>query len=100
MHWHGDTFDLPVGATRLASTALTVNQGFSVGRRALALQFHGECDGADIERWLVGHAVELAGAGIDVPALRAASRIEGPRAKAAGIEALSRWLDQLAGSTP
>lgn len=100
LHWHGDRFDLPTGATRLASTAITPNQAFSVGRTVLGLQFHGECDGRDIEHWLVGHAAELASARTDVPALRAASCVEGPKARAAGIEALSRWLDQFPNGTP
>lgn len=31
LHWHGDTFDLPKGATLLASTDLYTNQAFSRG---------------------------------------------------------------------
>ncbi|KUO57918.1 MAG: hypothetical protein APF80_10040 [Alphaproteobacteria bacterium BRH_c36] len=58
LHWHGDTFDLPPAATRLASTPITAQQAFSLGRNALALQFHGETDGTDIEHWLMGHACE------------------------------------------
>ena len=42
LNWHGDTFDLPVGATRLASTAITPNQAFTYGPKVLALQFHVE----------------------------------------------------------
>lgn len=39
-HWHGDTFDIPDGATRLAESAACKNQGFSMGSNVLALQFH------------------------------------------------------------
>ena len=39
-HWHGDTFDIPVGATPLASSSLTPNQGFIIKGHILALQYH------------------------------------------------------------
>lgn len=38
--WHGDTFDIPQGATKVASSSVCPNQAFMVGDRALALQFH------------------------------------------------------------
>ena len=46
LHWHGDTFTLPAGATHLASTPAYANQAFRVGRRAYGLQFHVEIDAA------------------------------------------------------
>lgn len=39
-HWHGETFDLPTGATRLAASAVCRNQGFQLGKKVIALQFH------------------------------------------------------------
>ncbi len=39
-HWHGDTFELPSGATHLARSVACENQAFSIDDRILALQFH------------------------------------------------------------
>jgi GMP synthase (glutamine-hydrolysing) len=52
LHWHSDTFDLPPGATLLASSEACPNQMFRVGRRAFGLQFHIEVDAEDIAIWV------------------------------------------------
>jgi GMP synthase (glutamine-hydrolysing) len=95
LHWHGDTFDLPQGATRLASTAICENQAFSVGTHALALQFHIEAAAKGLERWYVGHTMELATEKIAVPTLRAQSQDLAPAATARGTACLAAWLDAL-----
>jgi GMP synthase (glutamine-hydrolysing) len=74
LHWHGDTFDLPREAVRLASNRNYENQAFAYGRNSLALQFHLEADPRQLEEWYVGHASELAAARISVADLRAATQ--------------------------
>lgn len=39
-HWHGDTFPIPDGATRIASSHAFPNQGFIFNSKVFALQFH------------------------------------------------------------
>ncbi|MDA8169221.1 MAG: gamma-glutamyl-gamma-aminobutyrate hydrolase family protein [Nitrospiraceae bacterium] len=49
--WHGDTFDLPEGAVRLASSETYPNQAFRWGKNVYALQFHIEVTPAIIAEW-------------------------------------------------
>ena len=50
--WHQDTFDLPDGATLLATGEDVPHQAYRVGERAWGIQFHFEVDGAELEEWL------------------------------------------------
>jgi GMP synthase (glutamine-hydrolysing) len=95
LHWHGDTFDLPVGAELLASTERYPHQAFRVGSNVLGLQFHIEADPRRIEQWLIGHAAELAAAKIDVRALRAGTENAGRALGDAAARTLLAWLAQL-----
>ena len=96
LHWHGDNCDLPQGCERLASTPACPVQAFSRTPSQLALQFHIEVEPARIERWLIGHTVELGKAGIDPRDLRAQAKAHGAATAAAGRAVLSNWLDAVA----
>jgi GMP synthase (glutamine-hydrolysing) len=50
LQWHGDTFELPSGATLLASSRACENQAFRF-RRAYGVQFHLEVSGSMAEEW-------------------------------------------------
>jgi GMP synthase (glutamine-hydrolysing) len=95
LHWHGDTFDLPDTAQRLASNQHYQNQAFAHGRNALALQFHLEADPHGLEQWYVGHAAELGHAKMSVAALRAETAKLAPSRAALADRVFSRWLREL-----
>ncbi len=61
--WHGDTFDLPQDAVRLASSDLFPNQAFHYDDRVYALQFHIEVTPDIVREWLVHES------GIDIASL-------------------------------
>jgi GMP synthase (glutamine-hydrolysing) len=50
-HWHGDTFDLPKGSTRLAYSKDYQNQAFQY-KTAIGLQFHLEVNKEMVNLWL------------------------------------------------
>jgi GMP synthase (glutamine-hydrolysing) len=69
LQWHGDTFDLPAGAVRLAGSTAYPNQAFRYGDAAYGVQFHVEV------------SPELARDWADVPAYaEALERVLGPGA--------------------
>jgi GMP synthase (glutamine-hydrolysing) len=87
LHWHGDTFDLPQQATKLAS-----NANFAYRQNALALQFHLEADPRQLEEWYVGHAVELSAAKISIPDLRATTLKLSKTVASQAEQVFTEWL--------
>ncbi|MBU3693503.1 MAG: type 1 glutamine amidotransferase [Rhodocyclaceae bacterium] len=57
--WHGETFSVPPGAARLASSPLCTNQAFSRGPH-IGMQFHVEMDEPTIDVWCRSGAGEVA----------------------------------------
>ncbi len=97
LHWHGDTFDLPAGATRLASSAVYPNQAFSYRDNVLALQFHLKVEPEALESWYLGHAHEIGSVeGLTVPELREDGQRYGPTLQGPARQVWTKWLESLA----
>lgn len=72
-HWHGETFSIPPGATRILESAHCANQAYVVGDKHLGLQCHVEMTEAMIRAWCEVGADEIARA--DSPAVFPPPRI-------------------------
>jgi GMP synthase-like glutamine amidotransferase len=58
-HWHGETFSIPPGGTRVMESAHCANQAFAIGKH-LGMQCHVEMTRELIESWLASGAQEIA----------------------------------------
>ena len=90
MQWHGDTFDMPNGAVRLATREGCPNQAFRMGDKSYAFQFHLEMTKEGIDLWMKLRAKEK-----DAPldAMRAAAHLDAlPGAQAFAKEVMRRWM--------
>jgi GMP synthase-like glutamine amidotransferase len=61
-HWHGETFSIPPGATRVLSSPWCANQAFALGKH-LALQCHIEMTDELVRTWCQSGAGEIARSG-------------------------------------
>jgi GMP synthase-like glutamine amidotransferase len=70
-HWHGETFSIPPGATRLLESAHCANQAFALGKH-LGMQCHVEMTEEMVQAWLQTGADEIrdasASPGVQQPA--------------------------------
>ena len=99
LQWHGDTFDLPDGAVRLASSPAYANQAFRFGR-AYGVQFHLEVSAemtrewAEVPEYVASLERTLGAEG--APAFLAAIEEGADQMRAAGRSLFERWLDRVA----
>lgn len=87
-HWHADTFAIPPGAIRLASSAACENQAFCAGSRILGLQFHCEILPDALYGMLTAFRSQLDGS----PCVQAEGEMLGNPAR---FEAANKRLEQM-----
>jgi len=91
-HWHGETFSIPNGATRIASSTACENQGFIFNERVIALQFHLEMTLFSAESIIANSSDEL----IDAPYIQSKAEMLGDENRFSSINAqMGIFLDYL-----
>lgn len=99
-HWHGETFSLPPGATRVLSGVHCANQAFAIGKH-FGMQCHVEMTPELVRAWcaLGREEIEAAAAG---PAVQPVAEIERDLARRTGalnkiaLRLYEHWLARLA----
>ena len=90
-HWHGETFSIPAGATRLLSTTHCANQMFVLGPH-LAMQCHVEMTPEMITSWSAHWADETTGLAKQ-PSIQTPEQMIGEAASR--VAAMRKLSDQL-----
>jgi len=97
LHWHGDTFPIPRGATRIASSQAFPNQGFIYNNRVIALQFHLEVTPESVKELVDNCRDEL----VPGPYIQSEEEILGEvQSYTANQELMFQLLDYLCGQIP
>jgi GMP synthase (glutamine-hydrolysing) len=99
LQWHGDTFDLPEGAVRLAGSPAYPNQAFRF-KRAYGVQFHLEVSAEMAREWAqvpeyVTSLERTLGAEA-APAFLVAIEDRADEMRTVGRALFERWLDRVA----
>ena len=101
-HWHGETFSIPPGATRVMESAHCINQGFALGRH-FGMQCHVEMTPEMIESWLSTGGDEI-DASLKSPGVQAPEEIRrGMQERVTALNAVAnrvydRWTEGLSRS--
>ena len=91
LRWHGDVFDLPKGAVRLAYSEKTDVQAFRYGKNAFGFLFHMEMTAHIIEEMVKTFSSELQQEKLDGTQIVAQSKNNLPALAAVGRTVFHRW---------
>jgi GMP synthase-like glutamine amidotransferase len=87
--WHFDVFEVPNGATRLASSSVGP-QAFQLDR-TVAVQFHPEVDTGVLHAWIEEDRNELVAAGLDIDTLYSQTAEQVPAATQRAVELIDAF---------
>jgi GMP synthase-like glutamine amidotransferase len=99
-HWHGETFSLPRGATRILENAHCLNQGYVLGKH-VGLQCHVEMTPELVRSWCRGGRAEIEASRAS-PAVQSAEEMQDlldmrvTQLNAVAERVYARWLEGLA----
>jgi GMP synthase (glutamine-hydrolysing) len=104
LQWHGDTFELPEGATLLATSPAYPHQAFRVGRVAYGVQFHVEVTAEMAQQWACVPEYQLSADAVlgegGLDALLAEYRSAMPEMLVDARAMFGRWVDLWASLPP
>jgi GMP synthase (glutamine-hydrolysing) len=95
LHWHGDVFELPAGAVRLARSHLTECQAFRHGEHAYGILFHMEVTSATISCMIEAFGDELREEGIDAGELTRRTETEIAGLQSVGAKVFGNWVQKV-----
>jgi len=90
-HWHGETFTIPEGATRLLASRHCENQAFALDGKHLGMQCHVEMTAEMVKAWCETGAAEIASS--PGPAVQSAEAIQ--KDMAGRVAALNQVAERL-----
>jgi GMP synthase (glutamine-hydrolysing) len=95
--WHGDTFHLPYGAVRLASSKDYSNQAMRIGTMSYGFQFHFEITKHMIAEWVGAGRKEIREMAVDdlTEKILKDSDTNLPQAHALGISFFTSYLEMI-----
>ena len=97
-HWHSDIFDLPAGATALASSDKTPVQGLRYGEKANGLLFHAEMTAEILAALIAEFGDGLKRVGIDGDAILVDAPQHLPQLARIGETIFTRWAAPIQGT--
>ena len=95
LHWHGDIYDLPKGATPIGSSEMTATQGFSYNQNVYALLFHLEMTHQQINMMVAQFPDDVRRANLEPSDLLAETPARAEALREAAINVFGRWSNLL-----